>query len=197
MTFAPRFPPTLSLGATGGLGWHTSLTETALGEEYRAAGWGTPLGRWVVGKNLQKGAERDALLAFHRVFAGQAKAFRFKDWTDFQVLSGEGGLVSLFGGFNFLAKNYTLIDVFGNPLIVTRWIHKPVFGTIVFSDGAVVADYEKGYVTGGDLGSSTWVGEFDIPARFEEDRPDIAVNLTADTAGWKGITLCEVRESFE
>lgn len=188
--FDPRFPVDLSLGATGGSGWTTSVTSTADGSEYRLGRWKQTLGRWVVGKTIRQRAQWEALIAFHRVMQGMASTFRFKDWTDFQVT--EGRLTTL-NGQAVLAKIYSLQDVFGNVITALRPITRPVFGSITFLAGTPSAvDYDTGIVTGGDADTTSWVGEFDVPSRFSEDTPDIAM-VQADAAGWKGITVVEVR----
>ncbi len=192
--FEPRFPDNLSHGAAGGCGWKTSVVATAAGDEYRGGNWGRSLGRWVVGHNIRSEADRDQLIAFHRVFQGRSSAFRFKDWTDFQVGVGEGVLVHFPGaavGSAMLAKQYTVTDIFSTVFIVTRQITKPIAATVVFSDGSVV-DSTSGVVAGGTVGTTTWVGEFDNWVRFDHDTPDIAVHGPV-TVGWKGISVVEHR----
>lgn len=189
-----RFPEALSLGATGGCGWKTQIVVTNTGDEYRAVKWGRSLGRWVVGHNLRNAVDRAKLAAFHRFFQGTAAPFRFKDWTDFQVLSGQGTLVSYVGGL-YLAKKYTLTDVFSSTHTVTRVIQHPVPGSVVFSPTGPTVDNDTGLVTGGTLGVHTWTGEFDVFARFDENLPDISEQLPG-AGGWRGINLVEVREEI-
>ncbi len=192
--FEPRFPSNLSHGAVGGCGWKTTLVVTANGDEYRSAGWGRSLGRWTVGHNIRSPEDRDLLIAFHRVFQGRSTAFRFKDWTDFQVQDGEGVLINYPGGgagSTLTAKQYSVIDAFGSTLTVVRAINKPVQGTVVFSDGAVV-DHTSGVVAGGTAGVTTWTGDFDNWVRFEQDMPELAVRGPV-TTGWRGISLVEHR----
>jgi hypothetical protein len=93
-----------------------------------------------------------------------------------------------------LGKRYTLLDIYGNPITVDRPIFRPVPDTVVFSPAGPGLDYTTGIVTAGTIGVTTWSGEFHIPVCFLSDKADIDITLTTDAAGWKGITLQEVRE---
>lgn len=189
MTFDPRFPTDLSLGAAGGCGWRTGIAVTGSGTEYRIGRWHQSMGQWVVGKNLQNRSQWEALIAFHRVMQGPHGVFRFKDWTDFSVT---GGVLMTLAGSTVLAAKYLLTDVFGGSSFALRAITRPVPGTISFNDGSVVA-YETGVVTGGNINTTTWSGQFDVPVRFSEDNPEISL-VQSDVGSWKGITLLEVRD---
>ncbi len=195
--FDPLFPPNISYGAVGGCGWQTRIAVTTSGEEYRSNSWARSLGRWTVSHNLRTPAQWKELQAFHRIFQGRYGAFRFKDWTDFQVQEGEGVLLPTtdFLGRPVLAKRYTFTDLFGAVHYVDRPITKPKRFTVVFSTPDIDLDYSRGLAFGGIVGTTTWTGEFENPARFDVDIPEIA-RLKPTAAGWRGILLAEVRSEL-
>lgn len=191
LTFDPVFPPDLSQGSTGGCGWKTSISVTTSGHEYRQAHWGTSLGRWVAVKRLRTPDAMADTTDLHRLMQGSKGVFRFKDWTDFTVEEGEG-FVMFYGSKVVLAKKYSFIDVFGLTHGVLRPIFKPSRFTVVFNQPNVTLEYDTGIVHGASIETTSWTGEFEVPARFDNDQPDVALKQPSGL-GWDRIAIAEVR----
>lgn len=194
-----RFPTNISLGAVGGQGWSTRIVETDSGKEFRQQMWDRTRGAWHVGHNLRKQDEYLQLIGFHRLMNGRTFGFRFQDWTDYQD-NGVGVLILNTKGNLQLAKAYQAINVLTSDTYVNyRLISKPQPGTVAFSPGSgVTVDYTTGLVTGAPppippaiASTTTWTGQFDVPARFDIDKPEISMDLPT-AAGWRGIPIVEV-----
>ncbi len=156
-----RFPPKISRGAVGGPRFKTTVSVMASGAESRNQEWELERGEWVVGFNAREQAQFAPLLSFFRIVAGMANTFRFKDWTDYICLTGEGFFVeSGFGSPTVLqmVKRYT----FG-AYSYDRYITKPISGKV--TTDAVGLDYSTGQATSG----TTWHGEFDCCVRLNSD----------------------------
>jgi uncharacterized protein (TIGR02217 family) len=192
--FDPLFPPNLSFGATGGCGWKTNVVVTSSGEEYRSAGWSLSLGRWIVSHKLRTAQQMTELASLFRSCQGQKGVFRFKDWTDFTVGSGEGVIV-LFEGMDVLAKKYTILDVFGTTYVALRPIFRPSRYSVVFNEPNIGLNYSNGVVYNANRLTTTWTGEFEVPARFASDLSDIAFK-TPTGLGWDNIVIQEDRISL-
>lgn len=196
-----QFPQAYSYGAVGGCGWSTRVVVTDAGFEYRNQMWANTRGEWHVGHNLRKPADYAALLAFHRLTQGKTYGFRFRDWTDYTdeagPLTGTGGGIIRAdrNGALRLYKAYSFTDLFSTTFTTYRPIQKPVPGTVVItSRSSYVIDYTSGIVTthGSVVANDAWTGQFDVPVRFDVDRPDLSVDLPSG-AGWRGIPIVEVR----
>jgi uncharacterized protein (TIGR02217 family) len=188
-----RFPTNVSLGAVGGQGWSTRVVTTDAGFEYRQQLWDRTRGHWHVGHNLRSPTEWAALVAFHRLAQGKTNGFRFQDWSDYTD-GGNGVVVANPNGTLQLAKTYTATNVVTLATITnTRLISKPQPGTITFFGGSPTLDYTTGALTAGGSTGVTWTGQFDIPARFDIDDPEISMDLPLTGAGWRGIPIIEIR----
>ena len=55
------------------------------GHEQRQGNWSAGRGRWNVATGLQDDNDLAVLIAFFRARAGRLHAFRFKDWSDYQL----------------------------------------------------------------------------------------------------------------
>lgn len=89
---SPRFPETISEGASGGPGYLTEVIERDSGHENRNQVWSAARARYDVAHGLKTQAQLDTLIAFFRTVKGRTHGFRFKDWTDFDATSSEGRL---------------------------------------------------------------------------------------------------------
>ncbi len=200
------FPENVSYGAVGGQGWSTRVVVTDAGYEYRQQLWAQTRGRWVVGHNLRSATEWATLIAFHRLALGRTMGFRFKDWTDYTD-GGTGGLSQNASGLWQLTKTYSQTDLVSAQVYTSaRLISKPRPTSVAFSlNGtpytfvASTLDYTTGVVTfrTGDpvpgVGNVyTWTGNFDLPARFDTDDPQLSVDLPT-AVGWRGIPIVELR----
>lgn len=128
-------------------------------------------GRWDVGSRRLNNADLSVIQKMFRAARGPAYGFRWKDWTDYRVGYGEGGMTVVSGLVFQLEKLYTVGGV-----TERRPIYKPVNnGELVVLQNAVdvtgssAIDYTTGRVTlaaytPGD--TLAWTGEFDVPVLF-------------------------------
>lgn len=181
-----RFPIDISYGATGGVGYKTDIVEMASGIEQRNSVWSQGKGVWDVSHGVKTQTQLDVLIAFFRNMKGKANGFRFKDWSDFSVTTGQGIFTSIDATHFQMYRRYT---VAGNNS--DRKITKPVSGTIIITGGAgVTLDYLTGIVTVTSGTPTAWTGEFDVPCRFDTDQ--MKVNLTAfNIYTWGNIPVVE------
>ncbi len=183
-----RFPPAISFGAVGGPRFKTSVAVMASGAESRIQVWSDERGEWNVSHAARAPDDWEPLLAFFRVVAGMANTFRFKDWTDYVCLSGDGYFVvdDAHGSptLKQMVKRYT----FGG-YTYDRKITKPIQGKI--TTDAVDLDYATGLAVSG----TTWSGEFDCWCRLNSDPMKAqTINRSSDglIVGWNDIEIIEV-----
>lgn len=182
-----RFPPQISLGAVGGPKFQTAIAVTNSGRESRTQLWERERGEWSVSHHARRPDDWKELLAFFRIVAGMANTFRFKDWTDYICLAGDGYFVDADSGSPLgkqMVKRYT----FGS-YTYDRVITKPISGTI--TTDAAGLDYATGIATSG----TTWHGQFDVHARLDADPAKLQIiNKTRDgfLVGWDDIQIVEV-----
>lgn len=184
-----RFPLNIAYGAIGGPRYQTSIVTVNSGREYSNADWASSRSKWEVGMRAMRKADTDALIAFYRVVKGRLHGFRFRDWSDYQVVEGRGIVIQNPDGSLQLAKKYVSGD-----LIEYRPITTLVEGIVVMTGGGTI-DYITGKVTGGSI-SNTWTGEFDIPVRFDTD--ELQLDAVDKSNGeilfqWSQIPLVEIR----
>lgn len=196
---SPRFPDAISFGATGGATYLTTVYAVASGAEYRNQNWMQTRAAYEVSHAARLPAEYKALQAFFRAVKGRLVGFRFKDWADYTVESGEGVFVELDSTSSGLqlAKRYTAGTESDAPTD-DRIIRKPVSGTVQFvGSGSYTLDYTTGIVTVTSGSDPTgWTGEFDVPCRFDTDsmRGTIIDKAGNDLIiGWDSIPIVEVR----
>lgn len=113
------------------------------------------------------------LLDCFHACGGSGYAFRFKDWSDYQVTAGALGNTP---GVNMTPVQLVKVYAFGSQSR-SRTITKPVAGTVtVYSNGVAKAgaiDTATGLFTpttnwaAGEALTATF--EFDVPVRFEND----------------------------
>ena len=199
-----RFPERIALGATGGPLWSTNVVTTAGGHERRNQNWSASRGRWNVGSGLKTRDDLATLIAFFRARRGRAFAFRFKDWSDFQMPRQQIGTTDGTTVTFQIARSYA-----SGPATQTRAIQLPVAGTvrcwtdgIERSEGTGASPFQVNLTTGViTLGTGIRspsgmpveaACEFDVPARFDADE----LGLTLETffqGQWAEIPVIEVR----
>lgn len=186
----PRFPETISYGASGGPGYSTDIVIIGGGTEARNSNWTLPLATYDVAHGLKTQAQLDTLIAFFRNMKGRLHAFRFKDWSDFTVAATTGVLTATGVTDQWqMYKPYTV-----GAYTESRKITKPVSGTITINGGGTYSiDYTTGKVTRTAGASPTsWSGEFDVPCRFDTDQ--MSINLEQYNAyTWGQIPIKEIR----
>lgn len=192
-----RFPTDIAYGSGGGPEYSTDIVETLGGYEQRNSNWSESRAHYNVAHGVKSEAQLEALIAFFRARKGRAKAFRFKDWTDYkataQAIATGNGSATQFQ----LIKTYT-----SGAVTATRTITKPVSGTVklylagVEQLSGVSTDPLTGIVTfsaaPGNGVAITADFEFDVPVRFETDRLSASLDEYG-VSSWRDIPLVEVR----
>ena len=189
----PRFPDNVAYGSQMGFAYDTQVVILGSGHEQRNINWADALCRFVVqGANLTEDEKTD-FVEFFRTVKGRGIGFRIRDWSDYAVDSSTGklgtadtapGSVSIFQ----LTKKYTWgsetyyrpitkptsVAVYKNSILQTLTTHY----TIDTTTGIVT------FVSPPTIGDTLhWIGEFDVPARFDVDQIDATIITTA-AGGW-------------
>lgn len=200
-----QFPPSIAEGAEGGPEYSTAIIASSGGNEQRQANWSQPRGRWNAGTGLKDDADVAELIAFFRARQGRLHAFRWKDWSDFQMprqnIGTTNGVLATFQ----ITKSYV-----SGPTTATRAIRRPVSGTVRCwvsgterTIGAGASQFQVALATGiitlgATLAATTGQAveaqcDFDVPARFDTDV--LPLRLTAFQIGeWPDVPVIEVRE---
>lgn len=188
------FPERISLNAIGGPGFMTNVAVMASGAESRNQEWEFERFEAEVSQAAKLSTEYIPLQAFFRIMGGRANSFRYKDWTDYTCVAGQGFFISAVHDSpagHQMVKRYT----FGSHT-VDRIITKPRNnGTVVFNNGGTL-DYNTGIVDG--TAPTFWYGDFDIHCRFDTDvmryeaiDRNVAHGLIVT---WQSIPIVEVRD---
>lgn len=176
-----QFPAGIAEGAEGGPEFSTSVIVSSGGHEQRQANWATPRRRWNVGTAIIDDTSYNALYAFFLACGGKLSAFRFKDWSDYEVTRQQIGLTDGSDATWPIYKTYT-----SGSTSTARYITRPVSGTVrVWVDGtertlgAGGSEFQVNVSTGiitlgatlAALSAKTIEAycEFDVPARFDID----------------------------
>lgn len=87
-----KFPEEMSLRASGGPAFQTSVATSANGNETRNINWFEPRHFFDVAPSIDSYEDLEKLIKFFNFHKGKALPFRFKNWTDFRV---EGEVVEV------------------------------------------------------------------------------------------------------
>lgn len=189
MLLPERFPDLVSFGATGGATFLTNVVATEGGLEQRNQIWSQARGSWEVSHAARLPEQYKPLQAFFRVARGKAMEFRFKDWSDFTVESGEGVFVLISAGVYQMHKRYTV-----GTETVDRKITLPIEDSVTITGTFSAADYDTGIVTGTP---TSWIGEFDVRCRFDTDQMKAEIIDRSQGSGliigWSSIPVVEVK----
>jgi uncharacterized protein (TIGR02217 family) len=189
-----QFPPAISLGATGGPEFLTNIVVTEGGWEQRNQVWAQSRGRWSVGHAARIESQFAQLRAFFMNANGRANTFRYKDWSNYIVASGQGVFTQLTSTTFQMWRRYAFSSFSHDKKVV-----KPVSGTITVTGGSGASvNYATGVVTVSSGTPTAWVGQFDHYARFDTDHLDAEIiNLTRGgvelVQSWPEIPIIEVR----
>jgi uncharacterized protein (TIGR02217 family) len=210
-------PDLIARGATGGLGFKTTVLQAASGVERSVQEWSYAQGRWNISQALKKAKADGALVpdrARHEaardhlfMARGRGHFWPFKDWTDFGCHRNHGRLVQL------TSTTFQVCKVYGtDPTFeYVRRITRPRSGTVqVWLDGALQSSgYTVDYGDDDPGGVVTFTSppgaavrevacEFYVPCRYEVDgvsarlvhrRPD-----GVQFIDWAGIDIVERKE---
>ncbi len=198
--FDVRFPDRIGRGAQGGPGFLTTIIETVAGWETRLENWSDARCRFNVASGLKRRDDIADLIAFARIVRGKLRGFRFKDWTDFEVVEAPIGVGTGARTIWQLAKVYS----YGGETS-TRYITRPVSGTVeIFVNGVeqlsgVSVALATGVVTftspptaAAVIGASC---QFDVPCRFDVDGLEGLTMEALHLGRWNEIPVVELREA--
>lgn len=194
-----RLPVDIEIDAEGGAGWQTTIVQLGNGGEQRNQDWEENRHSFDVGYGISSLADLRAVRDFHKGRRGRARAFRFKDWMDFEL---DAELIAL---GDTTETDFQIIKTYSpnsNPYV--RRITRPITSTVeVYLDGVlqtIATNYTLlaggivHFLVAPGLGVEIRITcEFDIPMRFDIDA--FRLRLEAFEAGTiSGIMLIEVPE---
>lgn len=189
-----RLPIAISMHATGGPAFSTSIVAVQSGGESANQNWSQELGAWEIGYSASLQTQWSALLSFFRVAAGRANTWRFRDWLDYSASTGEGVFQELTPTTFQMYRRYTV-----GAYTYDRKITKPVSGAVTVTGGSspsVAAS--TGIVTVSSGTPTAWAGQYDVHARFDIDRPQFTILDKSASGGliveWASIPVLEVRD---
>lgn len=193
-----RFPEGISKGVKGGPRFKTSVVPLSNGGSYRISNWGpNALRVWDCSQRIKNEEEHSELLDFYYQCWGRKYAFRFKDWSDYEIYDGK------IADGDGVKTTFPVYKVYGKVNPVYRRIGKLVADTVtVYLDGipqdSAVIDHLTGKVTlpvAPPPGSEISVDcEFDVMAVFASDSMDVTVE-DSGVFSWDGIGIEEIPEN--
>jgi uncharacterized protein (TIGR02217 family) len=195
----PRFPVDISEGARGGPEFSTEVFTAVSGAEQRNMLWSEARCKYDVGFGIREKDDMLTVIDFFYACRGRATGFRFKDWTDYEIVAETAqpynGSTTVFQ----ISKNYTV-----GSQTYSRAIRKPIDGTLsavtanavaVVEDTDFTVDYTTGLMTFGSAPAQPVVVglcEFDVPVRFDTDNLEITAEA-AELESIQSIPLVEIR----
>lgn len=205
-----RLPEDIERGAQGGPAFNTTVVALASGFERRNINWSQARARWDIGYGVldRDGGVNDTtfkkVLEFFYARQGRARAFRFKDWLDFelarQVIGQTDTSTTDFQVFKRYSSGGVDFDRTLKKLVsgtVKVWVNSV---SIVEGGGAdqFTVDLNTGVITlGATLAGQNGTDveaecEFDIPVRFDLDAAELNAQLY-NAASVPQIPVVEIR----
>ena len=191
-----RFPDDISYGATGGPSFNTEVIQVKSGAEKRQQNWSTPQYKYEVAHGVKSQEQLDILIEFFwDVAEGMANPFRFKDWSDYEIVANKSYIDRTTTSTLKLYKKY------GSKI---RRISKVVSGTFklyandVLLNSGYSIDIDTGIVSlqnPEDFNESTvftFDCEFDVLVRFGIDEMRVSID-NYNIYTWGQIPLIEER----
>ncbi len=169
-----QFPADISYGSAGGPQFSTDVVVTHSGYEQRNSNWSQARLRYNVAYGVKTKPQMEALITFFRARKGQAQAFRFKDWNDYEATAQTLENIEESSTDFQLVKHYS-----EGASTHTRIITKPIADSVkiyvnsVLKNDGYTVDSTTGIVSfasalsGGALVQADF--EFDVPVRFATD----------------------------
>lgn len=200
----PRLPTGISLGASGGPGFKTTIAPGDRGP--RSQAWQEVRGVYDVSFTIKDDSQIAELLTFFRTRRGRAYPFRFKDWSDYQLPDpGDDLLFSDLFETDGSTALVQIVKVYQDTAgVYTRNICRPVHGTVtLYDDGVFTADYTVNYTNGvitlGDTLKATTghvvsiACEFDVKARFDTDEMIVTIS-SFGVHSWQNVSIIELHD---
>lgn len=195
----PRFPEEISYGSTGGPSFKTHIFEGNSGIEKGSAVWSRTRHVYNAQKGITDKDKMDVVRAFFLNLRGRARGFRWKDWSDYELLDEVIGTGDGANNIFRITKTYTV-----GSLEYVRRIFKPCAGLQVSVGGVLktegvyyTLDYTTGIITFNSLDTPevgqvvTVTGEFDVPVRLDTDQLE-AEHDGYMTETWSSIPIVEL-----
>lgn len=197
MTFHDiQLPDAIEQGASGGPTFQTTVLPLANGGEQRNIDWVEARHEWDLSYGIDDRASYDAVRQFFFARRGMAHTFRFRDWSDYELVDEEIGIGD---GTNRVFQIIKAYEEAG-PAPYFRRITRPVAGTVVFKvDGVVVSATDNGlgvYTLASAPALNavvTCTCDFDMCVRFNVDKFSITLQQI-DAGSVNSLPVIEVRE---
>jgi len=190
-TLTTRFTTRVASGFESKPGYSTSIGRLPSGKEKRNQNSANSLGRWVATPAEKDEATTRELIEYFHACAGRANSFPFKDFSDYQVTSGQGLVVLVSSGIYQLYKRVTVGGVTRDRKIV-----RPL-SAVVAGGGTYSVSTTTGILTHSAGSAPTgWTGEFDNLCRFDSDEISITAIVRSGSGylyDWGGLGIQEVR----
>ena len=205
-----RFPTGISRNAQGGPERRTDVVTLGSGFEERNSRWADSRRAFNAGYGVKSVDDLHAVIAFFEERRGRLHSFRWRDHSDWKSCAPSATpsqLDSAIGTGDGVIATFQLKKTYGSAFAPwTRIIKKPVAGTVKIAVAGAArvlgtdyaVDVSTGIVTflAGHIpstGQSVTAGfEFDVPVRFDSDKPE--VNMTGFAHGAiPNIPIVEVR----
>ncbi len=191
-----RLPENVEQGAEGGPAFQTSVLSLGTGSEQRNVDWSAQRLQWDISYGLDHKNDYSLVVDFFYARQGRARAFRFKDWTDYEASDTPIGTGDGVDTTFQLRKAYT-----SGSVTYYRKITRPVSGTTVIRVNGVVTSASVNVNTGivtispapADGAAITATFEFDVPVRFDVDKLPL-IARTATVASISSIPVIEIIE---
>jgi len=200
-----QLPTDIDYGFTGGSRFSTKVLQGFSGWEQRFSNWSKARLKYNLSKSVQDQTLIDAIIAFFNARQGKGRGFRFKDWSDYQITTGNIGTGTGAALTFQIYKRYS-----SGGVNYDRTIKKIVAATVsVFVNGVLKVeganpggDFQLNYNTGlvtFNAGKAppngqavTVTCQFDVPVRFDTDDLDITSDAY-DNYSIASLPLVEVR----
>ena len=205
-----RFPTDISAGSRGGPERRTEVVSIASGYEERNQRWANSRRRYDASYGIQAANDVYEVLDFFEERRGKFHGFRWKDWFDYKSCSPEDTVSYLdqtLGTGDAAEDEFLLLKTYGVSFAPwTRYITKPVSGTVVVAVAGVLqtenTDYMIDLTTGlitflaghiPGVGDSVTAGfEFDVPVRFDTDHLEVTYDH-AHVVSIASVPVVEIR----
>ncbi len=203
------FPDEIAMGAQSAVQWQTSIAMAAGGSVSANQDWEDPLHPFDVGFAIRTVSDFAAVKAHFMAVRGRAKAFPFKDYTDFTVLQAEGKLLDADGVAPTADGTFYLFKRYGSTGSFDRRIRRPDATPVIYRTRAAVTSVITPTITlaGGSVALTghvagdtyAWAGTFKLACRYDTDRlPAVIVNREGSPGGellvqCSGLPVVEVR----
>jgi len=207
------FPASLSYGSAGGPIYQTTVVRAHSGKEERNQSWTYPLHQYSVDLGNRTQTELETLNNYYHAAAGRANTFNFSDPRDRKSCALSATPANTDQTLHTATGGETSVQVIKNypagGVTRLRKITRPTSGTLVVaidtvsktSGGDYTVNYNTGVITlatGLATGEVVTAGyEFEVPARFNVDNLDFAINTANCDSGLIGSLACEIVEVRE